>query len=126
MVQTHLIDDNLWGTIIHKEKHLIGSFPTTRGEEMNIAAGNQGRHHPGLSAVCVHMQHAEDGGPPTVRALVRCYHSPKNCAIKHSLSSLMHVHLGKAQENNYPSLLYRPESPEDSANAAAKVWNASL
>lgn len=55
MVQTHLIDDNLWGTIIHKEKHLIGSFPTTRGEEMNIAAGNQGQTPPrSLCRLCSH------------------------------------------------------------------------
>lgn len=34
----------------------------------------------------------------------------------------MHVHLVKAHENNYVSLLYRHESPEGSADAAAKAW----
>ena len=39
-------------------------------------------------------------------------YSPKNCEINHCFSSLMHVHLVKAQENNYPSLNVPDGSPQ--------------
>lgn len=51
-------------------------------------------------------------------------YSQRNCEINHCVSSLMRVHLVKAQENNYLSLLYPIKVSEGSANTAAEVWNS--
>lgn len=56
--------------------------------------------------LCVQIQHGKDGALGESGSLNVLRYSPKNCEINHGFISLMHVHLVKAQENNYPSLLY--------------------
>lgn len=83
--------------------------PTTRREEINTAPGNHGQKS-GMSAfVCsdTTWERLRSGRNKPYELL----YSQKNCEINHCFISLMRVHLVKAQENNYPSLLYtRPES----------------
>lgn len=109
------------GEQLHRNKN-IGSCPSPRREEINNAPENHGPKI--MDLLCVQYNTATEvwnhQGPYAL------LYSPKNCEINHCVSSLMHVHLVKAQENNYPSLLYLTKSPEGSANAAVKVWNSSL
>lgn len=73
-----------------------------KGRKLILAPGNHGPKAPMSVFRCnmVKIDVWDNQGPYAL------LYSPKNCEINHCFSSLMHVRLVKAQENNYPSLLY--------------------
>lgn len=92
--------------IQRKHTSYVVSLTASR-EDISPAPGNHGQKSAVSGPLCVQIQqHGKDGALGEPGSLNALLYSPKNCEINHGFISLMHVHLVKAQENNYPSLLY--------------------